>query len=107
MRDVSAASTSDPSAAFDAGLGVPQPPRRVRHDTAVDGAASGVAAGSGTLGLAAGEGVGSTAGFFLKKLNMVREEVASAAAPEGLWGRPNAGSTRRYTLALRRFSSVG
>jgi hypothetical protein len=57
--------------------------------------------------LAAGGGVGSTAGFFLKKLNMVREEGASTAAPKGLWGGTNAETTRRYTLALRRFSSVG
>ena len=84
-----------------------KPPRRVRHDEAVDGAGSAIAAGSGTLGLAAGGGVGSTAGFFLKKLNMVREEGASTAAPKGLWGGTNAETTRRYTLALRRFSSVG
>jgi hypothetical protein len=72
-----AGSERDASAGSDDGFGIPQPPRRVRQDDdAAAGAGSGDRAGLGATGCAAGDGIGSTTGFFLKKLNMLGRKNA-------------------------------
>ena len=70
------------SADSDAGLGTTQPPKRSRHEGEADGPGSGARSTLGDTAFAAGAGSGSTAGFFLKKLNMLgRKGGALAATP--------------------------